>query len=78
MRYFLFPNVICTEQGFRLTIRVEDGRGSIKPRFLSPLIKQDMRGYCIPIGKLSLENPEPLDLLTYTEFSIIMIAKDPI
>jgi hypothetical protein len=29
-------------------------------------------------GKLSLENPEPLDLLTYIEFFIIMMAKDPI
>ena len=29
-------------------------------------------------GKLSLENPEQFDLLTYTEFCIILIAKDPI
>ncbi len=57
MRYFLFPNVICTEQGFRLISRVEDGRGSIKPRFLSPLIKPDMRGYRIPIGKIFSGKP---------------------
>jgi len=35
---------------FIITSRVEDGRGSIKPRFPSPLIKPDMRSYRIRLS----------------------------
>jgi len=42
----------CDECGYdfpahRATSRVEDGRGSVKPRFPSPLIKPDVRSYRI-------------------------------
>ncbi len=33
-----------------ITGRVEDGRGSVKPRFPSPLIKPDMRSYRIRLS----------------------------
>jgi hypothetical protein len=34
----------------RIDSRVEDGRGSVKPRFPSPLIKPDVRSYRIRLS----------------------------
>ena len=40
--------IICVI--FCIGSRVEDGRGSVKPRFPSPLIKPDMRSYRIRLS----------------------------
>jgi len=45
-----YPNPKLKRFQKEYTSRVEDGRGSVKPRFPSPLIKPDMRSYRIRLS----------------------------